>query len=549
MEQLLANLSGSVRRTTLNGREYLVAPLTLIVPGVLNGSKGPLYYPPEEIARNAEAWNGMPLVVYHPNRNGVNVSARHPEIIESQGIGHVYNATVSQDGKLKAEGWFDLKAAARVDNRVLKALEAGNKIELSTGLFTQNDSAPQGAVYNGKPYTFIARNYRPDHLAILPDQVGACSLQDGCGVLVNEGNTVSKQTLWQRLGEMLGITSNEDKEGKCAECGKENCTCKPVENASPYKVRVRNIGSGDKAGAIAWAEDETGKTVYKSEEFPANEISKAIASVRTWVAAKAKELKEGNVINEDLSQTSGGSNSVEEGKPDMAKLTANERTKLVDELVSNGCGCWKDSDKEVLNKFSDERLQELVDNSEKSHENELLANAVKKHLGENITVNAMPAALAKAQAAKAGKKSVEPPAEEEEEVEEEEEEVMNSKPKTAQEWLAVAPPEIRSAVTNAMRIEGEEKQKLVTRLTANVGDKKVKERLTTNLAAKSLDELRDLVLLAPPVQNEGITRPMPTPLFYGQAPVGNSVTANDDADDFLALPTMNFAKAEKAAAN
>jgi hypothetical protein len=31
----------------------------------------------------------------------------------------------------------------------------------------------------------VARNYRPDHLAVLPDQRGACSLTDGCGVMVN----------------------------------------------------------------------------------------------------------------------------------------------------------------------------------------------------------------------------------------------------------------------------------------------------------------------------------------------------------------------------
>jgi hypothetical protein len=43
MFHLTANLVGRSRRETLNGREYIVAPVTLIVPGVLNGSKGALY--------------------------------------------------------------------------------------------------------------------------------------------------------------------------------------------------------------------------------------------------------------------------------------------------------------------------------------------------------------------------------------------------------------------------------------------------------------------------------------------------------------------------
>jgi hypothetical protein len=72
-----------------------------------------------------------------------------------------------------------------VDYRVLKSLEKNESIELSTGLST--DTEPSQGVHNGVAYSGIAKNYRPDHLAILPDMVGACSIKDGCGVLVNEG--------------------------------------------------------------------------------------------------------------------------------------------------------------------------------------------------------------------------------------------------------------------------------------------------------------------------------------------------------------------------
>ena len=218
METVVANLSGKARRTNVNGREYIVAPLTMIVPGVLNGSQGALYYPPSEVARSADAWNGIPLVVRHPvAANGDHVSGRDPEVLARQGIGHVYK--VANNGKLTAEGWFDVEATRRVDNRVLQRLEAGQPIELSTGLYTDNEPAENGAHYNGSPYTHVARNYRPDHLAILPDQRGACSIKDGCGVLVNESRR--RLTIWQKLGEALGITGNaehEDEAYHCAEC-------------------------------------------------------------------------------------------------------------------------------------------------------------------------------------------------------------------------------------------------------------------------------------------------------------------------------------------
>lgn len=183
---ITANLSGGVRKETWNGRDYFVAPASLIVEGVLNGSKGPLHYPLEEIKNNYRQWEGVPLVVYHPFDNqGRPTRAKGNVEVLNKSIGIVRNPTI-RNTKLVAETWFDAEKTKEVDPRVYNALVSGKKIELSTGLDTDNQPASLGASYNGRYYTHIARNYRADHLAILPDQVGACSLQDGCGVLVNQ---------------------------------------------------------------------------------------------------------------------------------------------------------------------------------------------------------------------------------------------------------------------------------------------------------------------------------------------------------------------------
>jgi hypothetical protein len=158
------------------------------VPGVLEGSRGPLLYPPDEVAKNVGAWNGMPLVVYHPESDGSHTSARNPSVLTNQGVGTIFN-TVS-NGKLSAEAWFDEGRTRNVDRRVLAMLEKGEKIEISTGLYTDNEPAENGATHEGRPYTFVARNYRPDHVAVLPDQKGACSLKDGCGIY-NESSSVA----------------------------------------------------------------------------------------------------------------------------------------------------------------------------------------------------------------------------------------------------------------------------------------------------------------------------------------------------------------------
>jgi Uncharacterized protein conserved in bacteria (DUF2213) len=183
MEHVTANLAGTTRRATLQGRDVLVVPLSMLVPGVLNGSQGPLLYTPSELARDPAAWNVMPIVVNHPEKDGQPVSARDPDVLDQHQVGTVFRAQVN--GKLVAEGWFDVAVLKRRHRRILNRLEAGRPIELSTGLFTDQEPAPAGATYNGKPYTAIARGLAPDHLAVLPDAVGACSLADGCGVLVN----------------------------------------------------------------------------------------------------------------------------------------------------------------------------------------------------------------------------------------------------------------------------------------------------------------------------------------------------------------------------
>lgn len=189
LEILTANMGISTRRATLQGREYFVAPMTMIVPGILSGSKGALYYPSDEVSKNPGRWDHTPIVMYHPTRNGQNVSAKDKGILDESGVGFVQKSTFN--GKLIAEGWFDIERVQAYDRKLADAhkvwprLEQHRQIELSTGLFTDNEPNLNGDTFNGKGYEYIARNYRPDHLAILPDQIGACSVNDGCGVLVN----------------------------------------------------------------------------------------------------------------------------------------------------------------------------------------------------------------------------------------------------------------------------------------------------------------------------------------------------------------------------
>lgn len=178
LERLTLNISGPVRHDMLEGREHLVVPTVMVVEGVLNGSQGPLFYPAEELEPSVPAWNHKPLVVYHPKEG----SACEPSILNTQKVGLILN-TAWDSPKLRTESWIDIAAANRIDKRIIENLEAGKTLEVSTGVYTKNEKLTEEADFNGKKYKTIARNYRPDHLAILPDQIGACSIADGAGLL------------------------------------------------------------------------------------------------------------------------------------------------------------------------------------------------------------------------------------------------------------------------------------------------------------------------------------------------------------------------------
>lgn len=166
--------------------------MSMLVPGVLAGSDGPLLYPAEEVAKDVAVWNGMPITLNHPvDPDGLPVSARDPSIAELYQLGHVYRAQFA--AKLVAEGWFDEQRLSLRAPDVLNRILRGEPIELSTGLFTGRRMTP--GEYNGVAYNAVAVDYRPDHLAVLPDSRGACSLRDGCGVLINTESTMDRDAL------------------------------------------------------------------------------------------------------------------------------------------------------------------------------------------------------------------------------------------------------------------------------------------------------------------------------------------------------------------
>jgi hypothetical protein len=337
MEKLVANLTGRAKRQTYLGREYLVAPATLIVPGVLNGSQGPLLYPEEELQLNPVAWDDLPIIVYHPANN---TSGRKTDVLDRQGIGRIYNARYS--GGLKADLWFEEDRVMAVDPRVYDALLNGTSIELSTGLGVDQENAPEGSVHNGVEYTAVARNYRPDHLAILPDQVGACSLKDGCGVYNEQSMDDLRMAIDSAVRERYGNASSTENDVWVVDVYSNYLIYRSGEG-------LYRIGYSTPDGKITIADADPVEVRRKTEYEPVSNL-------------------DGQV---------GSSDSLLNREPDMANMKPEERKTIIDGLISNSC-CWDEKDRPELEAMTDNQLRRTKEAADKAVENEQILTAAEK---------------------------------------------------------------------------------------------------------------------------------------------------------------------------
>lgn len=163
-------------------KRYIVVPVVMMVEGVHSGNHGPLFHSAQELGRFPEAWNGTPVTIMHPEEDGRGVSANSPEIIDREVVGRVFNTFMDGD-KLKGEVWLDEAVLIARNSEVLDYINSGRALDVSLGVFTDEETTP--GVWNGEEYTAIASNHRPDHLALLPGEQGACSWADGCGIRNN----------------------------------------------------------------------------------------------------------------------------------------------------------------------------------------------------------------------------------------------------------------------------------------------------------------------------------------------------------------------------
>ena len=189
---------GELKPMDKNGRAcYRVEAKTMPDNCVLNR----VLYPADELAKSYRSLENKPVPLGHPKVDGYYVSAQDPEGINRHWCGswtENVQRVLENNGtyRLHHAIYTDIEVAKQSDGgrRVLNAFKKGLPIHTSTGVMCNAEWAGEEGERNG--YDWVARNIEYDHLAVLLDERGAGTPEDGIGVFVNVNNdTGEKKTL------------------------------------------------------------------------------------------------------------------------------------------------------------------------------------------------------------------------------------------------------------------------------------------------------------------------------------------------------------------
>ena len=477
---LLNNGKPKTRIETLEGKEYLVAPMVMIVEGVFEGSDGPIYYPSEELAKTPESWNHKPIVNYHPEENGSGISACSPIVIETRKVGLIMNTTYKSGNKLAAEAWLDQEKLKKVDDRVLKMIQNGEPVEVSTGLFVDQEQTDEKE-FKGKKYSKIAKNIRPDHLAILPDRKGACSLTDGAGLLVNERKS-------EKDPNSLSVTLNEESFRQIESKVHKTLAAKYGKPGQHWPGYIHEL-YGDEVIYSTSNWDDDGFYSYSDGLFSHKYQRGSDESI--------------TLIGEPVAMKRVTSyqpvNSLTSNQSSEEEMTKKEKVKLI---LNSNLG-FKPEDTEMLEKSPDGFLDSVL----ASKKPDPTPTPVPTSAPTPAPVPAVVTTPAPA---------------------------VPAEPQTAEQYIANAPPAVREMLQNALAHQKAMKATLVEKLVGNSRNQFTKEYLEQ----RSLEELNGMVALigeTVPTQNQSVLQPN-YGLAAGTTPV--PVTTNQEKEGVLELPKM-----------
>lgn len=185
----VVNSASNITTETIDGKPHIVVRgITPVVDDIVMNRK---LYPAAEIAKAYNTLERNPMPFGHPKVDGKHVSARDVRAVNNYHVGAWFQNVTHNSGKVSGDMYVDRQYAEgsekgkRLVNR-LDEMAAGTNVDpihISTGLLYSGIAA--NGESKGKKYNEIATNMVFDHVAVLLDEPGAGTPEEGVGIFVN----------------------------------------------------------------------------------------------------------------------------------------------------------------------------------------------------------------------------------------------------------------------------------------------------------------------------------------------------------------------------
>lgn len=185
----LAINASNISTTTINGQEHYVirGAVPIVDDIVMNGG----LYPAEEINNSYQTMERKLMPLGHPMVNGKYVSANDPQAVNDYYAGAWAQNVSKASDKVVMDVYVNkVVAESKPDGkRLIQRLDdmiTGNNAEpihVSTGLLLNKEQ--KAGESKGKKHSWVAHNMQFDHIAILLDEPGAGTPEEGVGMFVN----------------------------------------------------------------------------------------------------------------------------------------------------------------------------------------------------------------------------------------------------------------------------------------------------------------------------------------------------------------------------
>lgn len=204
-------LNSDIHTETIEGVSFTVIPSKTLPKDVVMNS---ILYSEEEVERTIHTLDGSPVTLSHPVINGKFADAYEPIAVAKFGFGGGFNRVKGKtdDGRWIVEKLIPTEQLQNTERgkKLSDAIKNKTPIHTSTGVYLTKE--PEiGVNAAGQEYTARAKIDRFNHDAILLNEVGAATPEQGVGIFVNaNGEQEETEVMYVNLssGDDFSMSSN-----------------------------------------------------------------------------------------------------------------------------------------------------------------------------------------------------------------------------------------------------------------------------------------------------------------------------------------------------